>query len=222
MAQRKSFIHFVGFSIAILLASVSIGPSVVHAQASGQTLTINALLCPDGYTGTDYSNDCTAPAAGSSFRGAGAADYVVDDSGSVSIDISDVTPGAINIIQNVNAAAGPKVSCVSDGESLAISFVSSGASWAPVRFTVPSKADVVCDLYYSNDISFGIGNPNAAPASANSDNAIQLPDTGAGTPVVDSLPDAAQMRMPASIARPNAERSRPLGILDPSERLMIQ
>ena len=190
MARGQSFIYVLGFSIAVLLTSARMETSVVYAQSSPQTLTINAYLCPDGYSGTDYASDCTTPAVGSSFRGEGASEYTVDDNGSVSIDISDITPGAINIIQNVNAEAGPKVSCVSDGESLDVGFISgSGATWTPVRFTVPSKADVVCNLYYSNDISFGIVNPGAEPASGNSDSAIQLPDTGDGTSIIFSLGD---------------------------------
>src|SRR5207237_7283514 len=46
--------------------------------------------------------------------------------------------------------------------------------------------------------------------------------TGAGEVEVDSLPDAATARMPASSARVNALRSNVVPLSEPSERLMTQ
>lgn len=164
---------------AVLLACVFLGALTAGAQGTSQTLTINAHLCPNGYTATDYAADCTDPVAGAHFNVSSPMDLVTDENGTAFMDVSNSIPGDIRIAQDVDAQAGPKVSCVSDGENLDIHFGDTGATWAPIEFNVPLKADVVCDLYYSNDLSFGL--VSSASSAAGGDNGtVQLPDTGIG------------------------------------------
>lgn len=174
--KRIGIVLFVLFALTIL---GSPGGAAL-AQDSGQILTINAYLCPAGYEGTDYSADCAEPIVGARFHVSSTTTLTTDDNGSVATDISDLTPGEVGITQEVDAQAGPRVSCVSDDQNLDVGFVTgSGASWAPIRFDVASKADVVCDLYYSDDLSFGV--VNSASSTAGDDNGtVQLPDTGVG------------------------------------------
>jgi hypothetical protein len=146
--------------IALVLLTVLYGGAMTTARAAGQTLTVHARLCPDGYTGADYAVACATPIVGAGFRIGAPPDRRTDASGTVDFDISGATPGIVGFVQDaIDAKYGSRVSCVSDGVTLGIRFLDGLSSWPIIQFMVPSAASVTCNLYYSNDPAFGASAP---------------------------------------------------------------
>lgn len=118
-----------GFGFLALLLPIVAGFAMVPAQGGAQTLTLHALACPVDYPGDAFETDCAA--ARTSFL-IGAADesashrmrYQTDANGDLTIDISDLGDGPIQISGEYLLGA-PHVTCAANNHVLDAPFAQS-------------------------------------------------------------------------------------------------
>jgi len=169
--------------LIVLTCAFLMNAQEASAQATTSILTIHAFICDNGYLGTNYAGDCTNPSHGSAFGVSGSAPNTVDATGSLTLPIPIGLPGTLMITDHTDGAAwGPVVSCVAGGAVVDASFQQSPAARAPFEVVVPTDSEVVCDLYYSNDVGFPNHQTDGASGNSGAGNAaaVQLPNTGVG------------------------------------------